>query len=94
MVLHLPFRIGAELFVQNCTFSQSGSHIKLLVYLNDCGSKNLNHQNIFNPQRACTARVTVVVCVCVCVCVNSPMEHGFILKALSCTQQATKVKFA
>ena len=50
-----------------------------------------------NPRRACAARVTVVgsVCVCVCVCLLShisPMERLFVLKTLSRTQRATKVK--
>ena len=56
-----------------------------------------NH--MINPRRACAARVTVVgsVCVrtCVCVCLLShisPMERLFVLKTLSRTQRATKVK--
>ena len=54
---------------------------------------------LVNPWRACAVRVTVVswVCLCVCVCVCllshiSPMERLFVLKTLSCTQRATKVK--
>ena len=54
---------------------------------------------VINPRRACAARVTVVgfVCVSVCLCVCllshiSPKEHLFILKTLSRTQRATKVK--
>ena len=53
---------------------------------------------VINPRRACAARVTVVV-VCVCVCVSltmlshiSPLERLFILKTLSRTQRAPKVK--
>ena len=52
-----------------------------------------------NPRRACAARVTVVGSVCVCVCLSvcllshiSPMERLFVLKTLSRTQRATKVK--
>ena len=50
-----------------------------------------------NPRRACAARVTVVgpglsVCVCVCVRHISPTERLFVLKTLSHTQRATKVK--
>ena len=41
-----------------------------------------------NPRRACAARVTVVV---LCVCF-SPMKRLFVLKTLSRTQRATKVK--
>ena len=44
---------------------------------------------IINPRRACAARVTVLGSVCVCV---SPMERLFVLKMLSRTQRATKVK--
>ena len=50
---------------------------------------------IINPRRACAARVTVVGSVCVSVCVSghiSPMERLFVLKTLSRTQRATKVK--
>ena len=53
---------------------------------------------IINPWRTCAARVTVVivsVCVCVCVCLLShisPQEHLFVLKTLSRTQRAMKVK--
>ena len=50
---------------------------------------------IINPRRACAARVTVVGSVCVCVCLLSnisPMERLFVLKTLSRTQRATKVK--
>ena len=54
---------------------------------------------IINPRRACAARVTVVGSVCLCVCVSvcllshiSPMERLFVLKTLSRTQRATKVK--
>ena len=55
--------------------------------------------HIINPRRACAARVTVVGSVCLsvylCVCPLShisPMEHLFVLKTLSRTQRATKVK--
>ena len=55
--------------------------------------------SIINPRRACAARVTVVVSVCLRVCVSvcllshiSPMERLFVLKTLSRTQRATKVK--
>ena len=45
---------------------------------------------LINPRRACAARVT---CVCVCLLSNiSPMERLFVLKTLSRTQRATKVK--
>ena len=50
---------------------------------------------IVNPRRACAARVTVVGSVCVSVCLLShisPMERLFVLKTLSRTQRATKVK--
>ena len=51
---------------------------------------------IFDPRRAYAARVTIVglsVCVCVCPLVNiSRLEHLFILKTLSYTQRAAKVK--
>ena len=50
---------------------------------------------MINPRRACAARVTVVGSVCVCVCLLShisPMERLFVLKTLSRTQRATKVK--
>ena len=50
---------------------------------------------VFNPRRACGARVTVVGFVCVSVCLLShisPTEHLFVLKTLSRTQRATKVK--
>ena len=50
---------------------------------------------LINPRRACAARVTVVAYVCVCVCPLidiSPMERLFVLKTLSRTQRATKVK--
>ena len=54
---------------------------------------------IINPRRACAARVTVVGSVCVSVCLSvcllshiSPMERLFVLKTLSRTQRATKVK--
>ena len=52
---------------------------------------------VINPRRACAARVTVIgsVCVCVCVCLLShisPTERLFVLKTLSRTQWATKVK--
>ena len=50
---------------------------------------------MINPQCACAARVTVVGSAYLCVCLLthiSPMERLFVLKTLSCTQQATKVK--
>ena len=53
---------------------------------------------IINPRRACAARVTVVaVCVCVCLSVCplshiSPLGLLFVLKTLSSTQLAMKVK--
>ena len=47
---------------------------------------------IFNPRRACAARVTVVG-LSVCPLVNiSRLEHLFVLKTLSHTQRATNVK--
>ena len=60
----------------------------------------MHHMNrLVNPRRACAARVTVVGSVCLCVCVSvcllshiSPMERLFVLKTLSRTQRATKVK--
>ena len=58
--------------------------------------------SIFNPWRACAARVMVVaVCVCVCVCVClfvcplshiSPLGLLFIVKMLPRTQRTKKVK--
>ena len=48
-----------------------------------------------NPRRACAARVTVVGSVCVCVCLLSHIsltEPLFVLKTLSRTKRATKVK--
>ena len=52
---------------------------------------------IITPRRACAARVTVVVLcvcvrVCVCVCHISLMKRLFVLKTLSRTERATKVK--
>ena len=51
---------------------------------------------MINPRRACAGRVTVVVVsVCVCVCPLShisSLERLFVLKTLSRTQHATKVK--
>ena len=51
---------------------------------------------VVNPWRACAARVTVLgSCVCVSVCLLShisPTECLFVLKTLSPTQRATKVK--
>ena len=49
---------------------------------------------LINPRRACAARVTgLSVCVCVCLLSHiSPMERLFVLKTLSRTQRATKVK--
>ena len=44
-----------------------------------------------NPRRACAARVTVVGSVCLLSHI-SPMERLFVLKTLSRTQRATKVK--
>ena len=46
---------------------------------------------IINPLRM-RRRVTVVVRVCVSVCHISPLERLFVLKILSHTQRATKVK--
>ena len=45
---------------------------------------------VINPRRACAARVTVVV-MSVCLSVT-PLERLFVLKTLSHTQRATKVK--
>ena len=66
----------------------------------DSGRTKLNQlHSVINPRRACAARVTVVGSVCLCVCVSvcllshiSPMERLFVLKTLSRTQRATKVK--
>ena len=44
---------------------------------------------IVNPRRACAARVTVCVCLLSHI---SPIERLFVLKTLSRTQRATKVK--
>ena len=52
-------------------------------------------KHIINPRRACAARVTVLGSVCLCVCLLShisPTERLFVLKTLSRTQRATKVK--
>ena len=46
---------------------------------------------VVNPRRACAARVTVVGSVCPLSHI-SPMERLFVLKTLSRTQRATKVK--
>ena len=46
---------------------------------------------LINPRRACAARVTVVGSVCLLSHI-SPMERLFVLKTLSRTQWATKVK--
>ena len=46
---------------------------------------------VINPRRACAARVTVVGSVCLLSHI-SPMERLFVLKTLSRTQRATKVK--
>ena len=52
--------------------------------------------HVINPRRACAARVTVVglsVCLSVCPLVNiSLLERLFVLKTLSHTQRATKIK--
>ena len=60
---------------------------------------SVEFESVVNPLRACAARVTVVGSVCLCVCVSvcllshiSPMERLFVLKTLSRTQRATKVK--
>ena len=71
----------------------------LHTVIHECGGLNSGIV-VINPRRACAARVTVVgsVCVhavCVCVCLLShisPMERLFVLKTLSRTQRATKVK--
>ena len=63
------------------------------------GSMCLNHPALVykhpaylvNPRRACAARVTVVGSVCLLSHI-SPMERLFVLKTLSRTQRATKVK--
>ena len=50
---------------------------------------------IINPRRACAVRVMVVGSVCLSVCRLShisPLERLFVLKSMSRTQQATKVK--
>ena len=53
----------------------------------------INAAAFINPRRACAARVTVVVCLSVCLLSHiSPMERLFVLKTLSRTQRATKVK--
>ena len=58
--------------------------------------QKLYMQVVINPRRACAARVTVVglsVCVCVCPLSDiSPLERLFVLKSISRTQRATKVK--
>ena len=46
---------------------------------------------LINPPRACATRVTVVGSVCLLSHI-SPMERLFVLKTLSRTQRATKVK--
>ena len=57
-----------------------------------CKVSILWYKMIVNPRRACAARVTVVV-LCVCpLSQNSPLERLFVLKLLSRTQRATKVK--
>ena len=60
--------------------------VNWLGYIHDCSN------NIFNPRRACAARVTVVgFSVCPLVA-NSLQERLFIFKLLSHTLRATKVK--
>ena len=40
------------------------------VYVSDCSLSSYWPENVVNPRRACTARVTVLgLCVCVSVCV-------------------------
>ena len=54
--------------------------------------RRLWHISLINPRRACAARVTVVF-LCVCLLSHiSPLERLFVLKTLSRTQRATKVK--
>ena len=67
------------------------------IVVNTPSFLNNAHKNILliNPRRACAARVTVVGSVCLCVCLLShisPTEPLFVLKTLSRTQRATKVK--
>ena len=72
------------------------AHYKASVIFS-LGSLTLANDNpvinalIVNPRRACAARVTVVGSVCLSSHI-SPMERLFILKTLSRTQRATKVK--
>ena len=52
-------------------------------------------RRVINPRRACAARVTVLGSVCLSVCLLSHIsctERLFVLKTLSRTQRATKVK--
>ena len=68
------------------------SLIRRLVSLSMRTRKVGGAHAVINPRRACAARVTVVV-VCVCRLVaNSLLKGQFVLKTLSHTQRATKVK--
>ena len=61
-------------------------HVQCTVWIRD---------KVINPRRTCAARVTVVGSVCLFVCLLShisPLECLFVLKTLSRTQRATKVK--
>ena len=58
----------------------------------DLGISLFIKSKVINPQRTCAARVTVVVHSVCLLSHISPLEHLFILKILSCTQQVTEVK--
>ena len=79
-------------------FCKSSINLQLQLIMNELMGVRVAY-SIFNPRRACAARVTVVGFVCVSVCLSvcllshiSPTEHLFVLKTLSRTQRATKVK--
>ena len=89
--------VTASEWATNYYVNPSITRVSLLHQNGPCNDVILH--NVINPRRACAARVTVVglsdlfVCLFVCPLVNiSLLERLFVLKTLSHTQRATKVK--
>ena len=78
--------------VQSAIFPCVFSCTRMRVYTRMIHRRGFSTLVLFiNPRRACAARVTVVGSVCLLSHI-SPMERLFVLKTLSRTQRATKVK--
>ena len=84
-----PSQIGSTLLALDL---EGGKNALVMMAIRASPPSDLHEREIFNPRRAFASRVTVLgLSVCLLSHI-SPLECLFVLKILSHTQRATKVK--